>query len=396
MSDFYERLQAARAQQFAQRDNNNQMLWNALSDFPANVPTFEQTPNPALAEVRNRRAAEMSAPQPGSMVTGVPMLDAPLDQVNQPPMAEMADPRQMIMQGFIPPALPKRGIASDVAQAQQAARTGDDLASFPTERNLPKSAENKVRKQYESQIDKYMNQREKLIQNMQDRAKIIRESENQLDLSPIMALIDSETGSNFSRVYQAPLNAAQKERLAQNLESRASQGLGALASLQQQQRNQALLNEKWKRDNMIRERIANIRGGAKPMSGEQIKRLDYVVGAEDALNRLETAVNDPNVTMRPDIPFVGDNTFTEALRDAAENYGRMQSGGAISKDEEKRFLAKVYKIGDSREDVLRKIKQFRQEMKGRRTRLLSGGRNVGQTSPEVEAVSFDVDSFLGS
>jgi hypothetical protein len=145
---------------------------------------------------------------------------------------------------------------------------------------------------------------------------------------------------------------------------------------------------------MIRERIANIRGGGKPMSGEQLKRMDYVVGAEDALGRLDRAVRDRTVTIRPDIPLVGDNVFTEALRDAAENYGRMQSGGAINKDEEKRFLAKVYKMGDSREDILRKIKQFQKEMKGRRDRLLSGGRQ-GMGKPENTETDAEFLAGLG-
>lgn len=93
-------------------------------------------------------------------------------------------------------------------------------------------------------------------------------------------------------------------------------------------------------------------------------------------------------TMRPDVPLMADNEFTEALRDAAENYGRMQSGGAISKPEEERFIKTVFKLGDSRADVLRKIdKQFKM-FKGRQDRIMSGGRSFQpKETPKAQTVS---------
>lgn len=303
--------------------------------------------------------------------------------------------KEEAMNGKIPPPVEKGRIPAEFAKMQLAAKSGDDMNAFPSERNVPESAQRKVQQSYEQTVDKYMNQREKLIDNMQARAKIIRETESGMDLSPLLALVDSETGSNLQRGYQAPMTPQQREMLAQRLDIGASQALGGLANLRQQQNNQSLLEEKWKRDAAIREKVAGIRAGQKPMSGEQLKRLDYVIGAEDALGRLTSAVNDQTVTIRPDIPMVGDNVFTEALRDASENYGRMQSGGAINKDEEKRFLAKVYKMGDSREDILRKIKQFQKEMKGRRTRILSKGEaGIGEPNTQVSDDQFLKDLGL--
>ena len=55
---------------------------------------------------------------------------------------------------------------------------------------------------------------------------------------------------------------------------------------------------------------------------------------------------------------VGDNDFTHNLDIMAENYGRMQSGGAINKDEEARFKRMAPGIGDSKEMQLKKLKHM--------------------------------------
>lgn len=53
--------------------------------------------------------------------------------------------------------------------------------------------------------------------------------------------------------------------------------------------------------------------------------------------------------------LVGDNDYTRNLLVMAENYGRMQSGGAINKDEEKRFIAMAPRVTDSKEQQRKKL-----------------------------------------
>ena len=366
---FFERLQAARAQEQQQ----NRAFWNNL--FPASSPAVEDWQAQFLARkaVKDMGQQIPATPVSASMEDQAVPFNVPFQAAGNPVLDSLA-------QGEIPPPIRKGPISEEFARRQLAMKGGDDLEAFPSNARLPRKAVTKLQTQYDKQIDSYMKEREKLIKNQQERAKILREAEQKVDLSPLLALVDSETGSQFARSYQKPTSQFQREALATKLEQQASAGIGSLANLQAQMRNQEILQDKWKRDNMLREKLGKMRTGQeKPLSGEQLKRLDYVVGAEDALTRLKAAVN-AGETMRPDIPLVGDNDFTMALRDAAENYGRMQSGGAINKDEEKRFLAKVYKMGDSRENVLKKIKVFEQEMEGRRTRLMSGGRDLGRST----------------
>ena len=63
--------------------------------------------------------------------------------------------------------------------------------------------------------------------------------------------------------------------------------------------------------------------------------------------------------------LIGDNNFTESQRRAAEAFGRMQSGGAINKDEEKRFIAMGPGVGDSKKMQLQKLAKQQAEFEAR-------------------------------
>lgn len=70
----------------------------------------------------------------------------------------------------------------------------------------------------------------------------------------------------------------------------------------------------------------------KLSSGDK-SRLDNAMMALKALDEMGQALDAGENTFS----LVGDNPYTAAERRATEAYGRMQSGGAINKDEEKRF-----------------------------------------------------------
>ena len=99
----------------------------------------------------------------------------------------------------------------------------------------------------------------------------------------------------------------------------------------------------------------------KAMSGTDKARFDNALMVAKAVDKMGTALDAGNSTFS----LVGDNDYTEAERKAAEAYGRMQSGGAINKEEEKRFLAMLPRATDSKEMQRKKLLSQRDEMMSR-------------------------------
>lgn len=67
--------------------------------------------------------------------------------------------------------------------------------------------------------------------------------------------------------------------------------------------------------------------------------------------------------------IVGDNPFTIAERNFTEGLGRMQSGGAINADENKRFRDMAPKLLDTKETREYKLQQLQKELKSRMATL---------------------------
>lgn len=63
--------------------------------------------------------------------------------------------------------------------------------------------------------------------------------------------------------------------------------------------------------------------------------------------------------------LVGDNNYTEARRRFEEALGRMQSGGAINKEEELRFKAMAPTVTDSKTMQIKKLQNLENEMNSR-------------------------------
>jgi len=73
------------------------------------------------------------------------------------------------------------------------------------------------------------------------------------------------------------------------------------------------------------------------------QRYDNVLMLTDAIGKMKNALAQGQNRYSP----IGDNDFTLGLSKAAEAFGRMQSGGAINKDEEARFVSQMRSVGDS-------------------------------------------------
>lgn len=90
-------------------------------------------------------------------------------------------------------------------------------------------------------------------------------------------------------------------------------------------------------------------------------RFDNILMTTKALDQMEEALKKGESRYSP----IGDNQYTLNLSKAAEAFGRMQSGGAINKDEEARFVGLIRSAGDSKEIQMKKLKEFKDEMKSR-------------------------------
>jgi hypothetical protein len=90
---------------------------------------------------------------------------------------------------------------------------------------------------------------------------------------------------------------------------------------------------------------------------EEKKRFDLITMGYNGVNEMTKALQDGDWT----ISVIGDNNYTQALRNTAEAFGRLQSGGAINKEEEARFVAMAPKMFDSPEMKAKKLNDMKNE-----------------------------------
>lgn len=102
-------------------------------------------------------------------------------------------------------------------------------------------------------------------------------------------------------------------------------------------------------------------GKLAALNASEKARFDHVRSYAKAVDDLEISLAKGGSRYSP----IGDNDFTAALDRAAESYGRMQSGGAINKDEEARFKNMIRALGDDGKRTLSKISEARREADSR-------------------------------
>lgn len=94
------------------------------------------------------------------------------------------------------------------------------------------------------------------------------------------------------------------------------------------------------------------------LSGTDKARLDNALMVLKAIDEMGAALDRGDNTKS----LVGDNDYTRSARNATEAYGRMQSGGAINKDEEARFEKVLPGMLDTKEMQRKKLLGQRDEM----------------------------------
>lgn len=101
--------------------------------------------------------------------------------------------------------------------------------------------------------------------------------------------------------------------------------------------------------------------GGKPLSGGDQSKLDYATNVLIGLQNMREALNAGDRTFT----LVGDNPFTYHRRIAAEFFGRLQSGGVISKEEEANFISMLPVVSDSAEMRELKLRTLEDDMRRR-------------------------------
>ena len=156
-------------------------------------------------------------------------------------------------------------------------------------------------------------------------------------------------GSNWSQVSAADKeNIFEPLKLKENIDSRKEQ-MRILA--QGRQDTLDLKKSEIAKKNSPEERV-------KGLSGIDKARYDNALMALKGLDEMGTALDNGQNTFS----MIGDNDYTAASRRATEAYGRMQSGGAINKDEEARFEKTLPRITDSKDIQRKKLLTQKDEM----------------------------------
>jgi hypothetical protein len=148
------------------------------------------------------------------------------------------------------------------------------------------------------------------------------------------------------------------------------QGFESMSAAQLEKASPMLM-ERWKADRAqanadreykLKEKEIGLKGSEKKkLNGEEQKVVAYASANLKAIQEMRRALAQGDNTFS----MVGDNNFTEAARRAAENFGRLQSGGAINKDEEARFMDMLPKATDSKEMQQQKLANIEAEMNAR-------------------------------
>lgn len=116
------------------------------------------------------------------------------------------------------------------------------------------------------------------------------------------------------------------------------------------------------------------------LSGTDKARFDNAKMVLNSLDGMAKALDAGDNTFS----MIGDNDYTRNARTATEAYGRMQSGGAINKDEEKRFSDTLPTARDSADIQRKKILAQRAEMLSRLKTLGFSPEDIGYKPAEFK------------
>ena len=160
------------------------------------------------------------------------------------------------------------------------------------------------------------------------------------------------------QAFQAQQNALQRDALRGQQDDRRAD-------------REAALSEKKALESTVDGRTSKLNSTDKA-------RLDNLKMGLTGIQGMDAALTSGDNTFS----IIGDNDFTRNQRDTAEAFGRMQSGGAINKDEEERFIAAGPGLRDSKEIQ-------RKKLLAQRDMFTSRAKTLGFTAEEL-GLDFEV------
>lgn len=305
----------------------------ALEPLP---PAPQQQISPIIAEyLQNKQRAPASMPE----TAPVP---APAPQPMSVPQPKAAGPSSM--DAYQQALMEQNQMQSGLAGAQFASAIGDALAGRDS--SGTRAAFQNMRAQAKDSTIGELERKKAFAKDADlndpnsEKSKTFRKL-----VESTMPDIAKSYGKNWSQVAASDsANILDYGRMRENINSRREQ-----AQILAGQKK-----EEMARKNMPEERIKNL-------SGTDKARFDNARMAAQALDEMDAALASGDNTFS----LVGDNAYTAAARRATEAYGRMQSGGAINKEEEARFEKTLPRTTDSKEMQRKKLIRQKEEMVSR-------------------------------
>lgn len=245
------------------------------------------------------------------------------------------------------------------------------------------------------------------LQDMQDRKDQKEATKRQRALETVQ--MGQKLGaqgvdpSQFKEGFQAYVETGDAQALG---------GIGsALSQAAQEQRAYEREQKRLDRENQRQDQtlsrqykkaqISKLEESAKPktakdklgsLGAEARNKIGSMVSGLQALNRVSKAIDDgyePEYidTKTPILGnFVSDNPFTENQRVLSEVVGRLQSGGAIQKEELNTFNSMGPRPGDDPNTIRRKLKNQREFLQNKLT-------SFGLTAEELPEAGFDYTPY---
>ncbi len=290
------------------------------------------------------RSAPAAPPAPTQKQVD-PVVAQYLQQKMQPPAPNMQPPPPMAEDQFSPDrykqALAKSQSEQDgTSLAQMASGIGAALAGRD-----PGSVDNYY-KDLRGEI------KDKTVGEF-NRQKAAQSSDPNSPKSVAFRKLVESTMPNIAKSYGPKWNMVTEED-GKNILNFGSMRENIDARKQQAQILMGQKKDELARKNAPEERIKNL-------SGTDKARFDNARMAAQALDEMDMALANGDNTFS----LIGDSAYTAAARRATEAYGRMQSGGAINKEEEARFEKTLPRPADSVEIQRQKLIKQKQEMVSR-------------------------------
>lgn len=211
-----------------------------------------------------------------------------------------------------------------------------------------------------------------------EEAKRVKGEEQKLRDAQLKKMEREEAEASAADLVNTPLVESVRERakargitLPPQLSEKQLKGMGVLDDLfkpppQKDPLVAQMAKDKYEESKQKKEFEKSPEGRLQKLNSGDKARFDNSMLGLQSIQAMDSALAAGDNTFS----IIGDNDYTRNLAMAAEAFGRMQSGGAIQKDEEARFLAMSPTAKDS-------IEQQRKKLEGMQRLFVDRLRTLG-------------------